>query len=155
MVGTSPRRAGVVSTAEQPWAGRPAASRSPAQIAALLIGVWWTTNGIGAFLLDPNFATGPVHGGGELFGVITITANGWHALFHLVPGLLGIAVASRARAALAYTVGAGALYIVVGTWGLIAGGSTLGVIAVDGPGDVVHLIEGLITFAAGLFTLRG
>jgi hypothetical protein len=144
-----------VTTAEHSWPGRPVASSSPAQITALLIGVWWTTNGIGALFLDPNFSTGHVHGGGGLFGLITITANGWHALFHLVPGLLGIAVASRARAALAYTLGAGALYIVAGTWGLIAGGTWLGVIAVDRPGDVVHLIEGLITFAAGLVTLRG
>jgi hypothetical protein len=144
-----------MSTAEHRWAGRPAASRSPAQITALLIGVWWTTNGIGALLLDPNLATSRVHGGGELFGLITITANGWHALFHLVPGLLGIAVAGRARAALVYTLGAGAIYIVAGTWGLIAGGTSLGVIAVDRPGDVVHLFEGVITFAAGLLTLRG
>jgi Domain of unknown function (DUF4383) len=43
--------------------------------------------------------------------VVTITANGWHALFHLLPGLLGIAVASRPRAAVAYTLGTGTMYI--------------------------------------------
>jgi hypothetical protein len=57
-------------------------SRSPAQITALVMGVWWTTNGIGAFFLDPNLTTSHVSGGGDLFGV-AITVNGWHALFHL------------------------------------------------------------------------
>jgi hypothetical protein len=133
-------------------AGERRASRSPAQIVSLLIGLWWTTNGIGAFLVDPNFATSQVHGGGDLFG-LAITANGWHALFHLLPGLIGIAAATRPRPALAYTLAAGAVYIAVGGCGLIAGGSSIGVIAVDTPGDLVHLMEGLLTFAAGVVTL--
>jgi hypothetical protein len=129
------------------------ARSSPAQIVSLVIGVWWTTNGIGALLIDPNFATGHVHGGGEVLGLVSITANGWHALFHLLPGLLGIAVARRPRAALAYVLGAGGVYIVAGSWGFLAGGSSLGVIAVDAPGDVVHVTEGLIALCAGLLTL--
>jgi uncharacterized protein DUF4383 len=133
-------------------AGR-GASWSPAQIVSLVIGVWWTINGIGAFFIDGNFGTGHVHGGGEVFGLTTITANGWHALFHLLPGLVGIAVASRPRAALAYTLVTGATYIVAGSWGLLAGGSSLGAIAVDAAGDVVHVIEGVIALTAGLLTL--
>jgi hypothetical protein len=124
---------------------------SPAQIAAAAVGVWWVANGIGAFLIDPNLATGHVHGGGELFGV-AVTANGWHALFHLLPGLVGIAAAWRRRAALVYLFVAGGVYIIVGGWGLVAGGSSLGVIAVDGPGDLVHLIEGVLSLAAGILT---
>jgi hypothetical protein len=116
-----------------------------------VIGVWWTTNGIGAFLIDPNFAPGHVHGGGDVLGV-SITANGWHALFHLVPGLAGIAVASRPRAALAYTLGIGSAYVLAGAWGLIDGGDSLGPIAVDASGDAVHLAEGVIVLAAGLLT---
>jgi len=127
--------------------------RSLAQIASAVVGVWWVANGIGAFLIDPNLATGHVHGGGELFGV-AVTANGWHALFHLLPGLVGIAAAWRRRAALVYLLVAGGVYIAVGGWGLIAGGSSLGVVAVDTPGDLVHLIEGLLSLAAGLLTLR-
>jgi hypothetical protein len=118
-----------------------------------VIGVWWATNGLGAFLVDPNFATSHVHGDGKLLGLVAITANGWHALFHLLPGVLGIAVARSVRASLLYTLLVGALYIAVGSWGLIAGGSTLGVIAVDAPGDVVHLAEGVIVLAAGVVTL--
>jgi hypothetical protein len=127
-------------------------SRSPAQIGALVIGVWWTINGIGAFLIDSNLATGHVHGGGDLFG-LSITANGWHALFHLLPGLAGIAAASRPRAALVYTLAAGGLYVLVGGWGLIADQTSIGPIAVDTAGDLVHVIEGVVTFAAGILTL--
>jgi uncharacterized protein DUF4383 len=120
---------------------------------ALVLGVWWASNGIGAFLIDSNFATSHVHGGGGVLGVLTITVNGWHALFHLLPGLLGIAVARRPGPALAYTLGIGALYVGGGSWGLLAGGSSLGPIAVDAPGDVVHLVEGAIALTAGLVTL--
>jgi hypothetical protein len=133
-------------------AGKPRASRSLAQLASLVLGAWWTTNGVGAFLIDSNLVTGRVHGGGEAFG-LAITANGWHALFHLLPGLVGLAVASRPRAALAYTLGSGAIYILVGSLGLIAGGGSIGVIAVDTTGDLVHVIEGLIAFTAGIATV--
>jgi hypothetical protein len=126
---------------------------SPAQLAALVVGVWWTSNGIGALFIDSNLATGHVHGSGKLFGAVTITANGWHALFHLLPGLTGIAVAARPRASLAYTLSMGALYILLGAVGLLSGGSSLGVIAVDAPGDIVHIAEGVIVFSAGLITL--
>jgi hypothetical protein len=129
------------------------ATLRPAQVASLVIGLWWVANGIGAFLIDPNFATGHVHGSGELFGV-QITANGWHALFHLLPGIVGIAATWRPRAALAYLLLAGTLYIVVGGWGLIAGGSSVGPIAVDQAGDVVHLFEGAIALSAGLLALE-
>jgi hypothetical protein len=132
--------------------GRPKASWSPAQLGSLVIGAWWTTNGIGAFLADPNLATSHIHGGGTVLG-LAITANGWHALFHLLPGLIGIAVASRPRAALVYTLSSGAIYFAVGGWGLIAGGSSIGVIAVDTTGDLVHLIEGLLVLVAGVLTL--
>jgi hypothetical protein len=127
-------------------------TRSPAQITALVMGVWWTTNGIGAFFLDPNLTTSHVSGGGDLFGV-AITVNGWHALFHLIPGLLGIVAARRASPALAFTLAAGTLYVVVGVWGLLAGGSSFGVIAVDASGDVVHVVEGLLTLTGGIVTL--
>ncbi len=128
------------------------ASRSPAQIAALVVGVWWTTNGIGAFLLDPNLTTNHVNGAGDLFGV-TITVNGWHALFHLLPGLAGIVAARRPGAALAFTLIAGAAYLAVGGWGLLTGGDSVGVIAVDTSGDLLHVLEGAVTLTAGIVTL--
>lgn len=123
-----------------------------AQRAALVVGVWWTANGIGAFLIDSNFATGHVHGGGDALG-LTITVNGWHALVHLIPGLLGIAASRRSRAALSYLLASGGLYVVVGSWGLLAGGNALGPIAVDSAGDLVHVIEGGIAILAVVASL--
>jgi hypothetical protein len=128
------------------------ASRSPAQLTALVVGVWWTTNGIGALVLDPNLTTSHVNGAGDLFGV-TIIVNGWHALFHLVPGLAGIAASRRPGPALAFTLTAGAVYIVAGGWGLLAGGDSIGVIAVDTSGDLIHVFEGALTLAGGILTL--
>jgi hypothetical protein len=128
-------------------------SWSVAQATALVFGIWWTVNGIGALLLDPNFSTGHVHGSGALLGIVTITANGWHGVFHLLTGVAGIAVARRPRAALIYTLAAGTLYVLIGALGLIVGGSALGVIAVDASGDIVHIAEGAIVVGAGLLTL--
>jgi hypothetical protein len=130
------------------------ASRSPGQLAALVLGVWWLSNGIGAFLIDPNLATGHVHGGGGVLGAVTITVNGWHALLHLIPGLIGISIWRRRNAALAFVLASGALYVILGGWGLLAGGSSLGPIAVDAAGDVVHMAEGAVALAAGLLSLR-
>jgi hypothetical protein len=130
------------------------ASRSPAQIGALVLGVWWLSNGIGALVIDPNLGTGRVHGSGSVLGTVTITVNGWHALLHLIPGLMGIAVWRRRSAALAFVLASGASYVILGGWGLLAGGSSLGPIAVDAAGDVIHMVEGAIALAAGLLSLR-
>ena len=128
-------------------------SWSVAQATAIVFGIWWTINGLGALLIDPNFSTGHVHGSGTLLGLVTITANGWHGVFHLLTGIAGIAVARRPHASLLYTLAVGALYIAVGALGLILGGSALGVIAVDASGDVVHIAEGAIVLGAGLLTV--
>ncbi|MBV9309301.1 MAG: DUF4383 domain-containing protein [Solirubrobacterales bacterium] len=134
-------------------AARTRESSSLAQVAAFVAGVWWTLTGLGAFFVQSNFDTGRVHGTGNLFGT-TITVNGWHALFHLTSGLLGIALARRPRAALAYALCAGLIYVGIGAWGLFAGGQSIGVIAVDRSGDLVHAVEGAFLFAAAILALE-
>jgi Domain of unknown function (DUF4383) len=112
--------------------------RTPAQVVSLLLGGWWALNGIAAFIAD---------------GHVDVAVNEWHALFHFLPGVLGLAVATRARAARAYTLGAGSLYLVAASWGFIAGDRSLGVVAVDTLGNAVHAVEGLIAVTAGLLSL--
>ena len=127
--------------------------RTAAQLVALYIGLWWTSNGIAVAITgDTNFATGHVHGNTDLLG-LNIAVNGWHGLFHLLTGLVGIAVFTRPRAARTYLFAVAGLYLVVGVWG-IAGGNALWVMSVDTPGSIVHSVEGLIALTAALLSPR-
>lgn len=128
--------------------GRP---KTPAQVVSLYIGVWWTSNGIGALVSDANFGVSDVHGSAHLLGV-NIAVNGWHGLFHLGTGLIGIAVAMRPQAARSYLLAAGGLYLLVAGWGFLAGHSALGVMSVDTVGSAVHAGEGLIALSAALLS---
>jgi hypothetical protein len=129
-------------------------SKTPAQLVALYIGLWWTSNGIAVFAIgDSNFATGNVHGATDLLG-LTIEVNGWHGLFHLIPGLVGIAAAWRAQAARTYLLAVAGLYFVTAGWGLIAGKTALGVMSVDTFGSFVHAGEGLIALTGALLSPR-
>lgn len=120
-----------------------------------MIGVWWTTNGIGTFLIDWNFATGHLHGRREVFGVVTVTANAWHAVFHLVPGLLWIAVSNRSSSGTGMHAHCWSHLRRRRQLGAGGGENSLGVIAVDTPCDIVHSTEGLRVLRARLFDRRG
>src|SRR5437867_2577259 len=125
--------------------------RTAAQLVSLYIGLWWTSNGIAVAITgDTNFATGHVHGSAGLLG-LHIAVNGWHGLFHLLTGLIGIAVFANARAARSYLFAVAALYLVVAGWG-VAGGDALWVMSVDTPGSLVHGVEGLIALTAALLS---
>ena len=126
--------------------------KTPAQLVALYIGVWWTFNGIAVFTTgDPNFGTSPVHGASDFLG-IHVAVNGWHGVFHLIPGLLGLACAWRPAAARNYLFGAAGLYLLAAGWGFVAGGDSLGVMSVDTLGNFVHLGEGLIALSGALLS---
>jgi hypothetical protein len=128
--------------------------RTAAQLVALYIGLWWTSNGIAVFAFgDANFATGNVHGATDLLGA-TVEVNGWHGLFHLVPGLVGLAVVWRADAARVYLLAVAGLYFVAAGWGIVAGKTALGVMSVDTLGSFVHLGEGLIALTGVLLSPR-
>jgi hypothetical protein len=128
--------------------------RTAAQLVALYIGLWWTSNGIAIFTVgDSNFATGNVHGATDLLGS-SIEVNGWHGIFHLIPGLIGIAVAWRVEAARVYLLAVAGLYLVAAGSGLIAGKTALGVMSVDTFGSFVHAGEGLIALTGALLSPR-
>jgi hypothetical protein len=130
-----------------------ARGKTPAQIAALALGAWWTLNGVAAFIGDANFAVGNVHGEASLLGY-DVPVNGWHALFHLVPGLVGLAVATRPEPSRLYALAAGAFYLVAAASGFMAGGTSLGVIQTDTFGNAVHAVEGLVALTAGIVSAR-
>lgn len=129
------------TTATRLSAVLPRAGWDPAQRAALWLGAWFVVNGAGAFAVDAAFTAGS--GGGNLHGWLRLTlrVNGWHALFHLIPGVAGIAVAAHPMAARRWVWAVAGLYLAAGVSGLIDGQSAFGWISVERFGSVVHLIE--------------
>jgi Domain of unknown function (DUF4383) len=127
---------------------------TPAQIAALVFGAWWTLNGVLALTAsDSSLSALGVHGKVDAFG-IPIAVNGWHAIFHLSTGLTGLAVCVNARASRVYAFAAGSLYLVVAGSGFITSNAALAVIYVDTLGSAIHVAEGLTMLAAGIAATR-
>ncbi len=123
---------------------------SPLQLFAFLIGVWFTTNGVIAYGIYPDMAFG-----GDMrsctiqfLGFIPVTVNGWHALFHLLTGLAGLAVAPRSNRAFVYTWTCGPFYLLVAVLGFVGGENVLHLMAVDTFGNIVHAIEGSLILTA-------
>jgi hypothetical protein len=121
---------------------------SPARLYATLVGGTLVVAGIIGFFYNSSFG-GPGHVD-DVFGILAV--NGWHNVFHIVTGALGLLAAGYA--ARQYSLGLGALYLVVTVWGFAigSGDSILGVIPVNTEDDILHLVLGLLGIAAGLST---
>lgn len=65
--------------------------RSPAQVFALVIGATLTVAGIVGFFYNASFATGDGTARDAVLGVLDV--NGWHNLFHIASGGIGLVVA--------------------------------------------------------------
>src|SRR3954466_8579199 len=118
---------------------------SPARLYATVVGAVLTIAGIIGFFYSSSFGSpGNVD---EIFGIFAV--NGWHNVFHLATGLLGLAMAGYA--ARTYALRLGLLYLVVAIWGFIIGSrdSILSIVPVNTADNVVHLIIGLVGLAAG------
>jgi Domain of unknown function (DUF4383) len=121
---------------------------SPAKLYATLVGAALTIAGIAGFFYSASFGSpGRVD---DAFGILAI--NGWHNVFHLTSGLVGLAAAGYA--ARQYALGFGLLYIVVAIWGFVIGSGEeiLGIIPVNTEDNILHLILGLTGVAAGAAT---
>ena len=62
--------------------------RSPAQVFALVIGATLTVAGIVGFFYNASFATGDGTARDAVLGVLDV--NGWHNLFHIASGGIGL-----------------------------------------------------------------
>jgi hypothetical protein len=124
--------------------------RSPAQTYALVIGAALTLAGIVGFLYSSSFGK-PGHTDAVL-GVLDV--NGWHNVFHLLSGLIGLAVARSYFGARRYAIWLGLIYAAVAIWGLAIGGgeSILGIIPINGEDNVLHALIAVAGLAAGLGT---
>lgn len=122
---------------------------SPARLYATLVGGALVIIGIIGFFYEASFAVGNDIEVDEEFGFLAI--NGWENSIHIVAGLIGLAAAGSNASARLYSLGFGALYVVLAIWGWIDD-TILELIPVNDGANIVHLILGVTGIAAGLAT---
>jgi len=81
-----------------------------AQVWALTLGAVLVLVGLVGFLVEPSFAVGDSAERGTL---ILFDINGWHNVVHLLSGIVGLAMAGTAAKARLFSIGYGAVYVLV------------------------------------------
>ena len=127
---------------------------TPLQFFVFLFAAWFTAGGVVAYGIYPDMAFG-----GDMrsctiqfLGFIPVTVNGWHALFHLLTGVIGLVAAPVRNRAFAYTWICGPFYLLVAALGFAGGGPVLHMMAVDTLGNMVHAVEGVGVLTVGALT---
>jgi Domain of unknown function (DUF4383) len=123
---------------------------SPARLYAAAVGAFLVALGIVGFFYSASFgAPGDVE---AALGVLRV--NAWLNLLHLATGLAGMLAAGLASRR--YALAVGALYTVLGVWGLALdpGAAVLGFLPASGGDDALHLVLGLLGLAAAAATPR-
>jgi hypothetical protein len=125
--------------------------RSSAQVYALLFGAVLTVAGIVGFFYNSDF-TSDKSVRDAIFGILDV--NGWHNVFHIATGVLGLVAASSYASARSYALVLGIVYIAVAIWGFIVGNgdSILSILPVNTADNVLHLVIGISGIAAGTAT---
>jgi hypothetical protein len=127
---------------------------SPARLYATLIGATLVVAGLIGFFYNGHFG-----GGSDVFGpdrshdvLGILSVNGWHNLFHIATGALGLFAAGYA--ARQYALGLGLLYLVLALYGFIIGDghNLFGFIPVNTEDNFLHLFLGLLGLGAGAAT---
>jgi hypothetical protein len=123
---------------------------SAAQTWARLIGWTLVLAGIVGFFYSASF--GSPGKTDSVFGILDV--NGFHNLFHIASGLLGIVLARSYFTARAYALGLAAVYTVVAIWGFILGdgGAILSIIPVNTEDNFLHAIIALASLVVGVST---
>jgi hypothetical protein len=120
-----------------------------AQIWALTLGAVLVVVGLVGFLVEPSFAVGDNAQRGTL---ILFDVNGWHNVVHLLSGVVGLAMAGTAARARLYSIGYGAVYVLVTILGFAVGdgGLLLSLIPINTADNVLHLAVALTGIGVGL-----
>lgn len=122
---------------------------------AFVMAVWFTSNGPVALIIFPDFSLHPMHCRTiEVLGFLPVTVNGWHAMFHLFTGLIGLLLVRSRSGAIAWAFFIAVLYITVAFVGLAGGDNVVGMLAVDTVGNWVHFIEGFSMLVLGVLARR-
>ncbi|MDX6589200.1 MAG: hypothetical protein QOI84_474 [Solirubrobacterales bacterium] len=123
---------------------------SPARLYATVAGALLLVIGILGFFYSASFGSpGAVEGA---LGVLRV--NGWLNALHIVTGALGLLAAGYASRP--YALAIGALYTVLGVWGLAldSGEAILGFLPAAGGDEALHLALGVLGLAAAAGTPR-
>ena len=129
-----------------------AGARSPAQLYALVFGAVLVVVGVLGFLADDGF--GGLGSDVQGRDLILFEVNGWHNVVHIASGLVGLALWRSAAGARAFALGFGAVYLAVTAYGFVTGDHVLGLLPVNGPDNVLHLLIAVAGVAAGLASGR-
>jgi purine-cytosine permease-like protein len=121
-------------------------TRTPAQWYGDIVGLVLVLVGIAGFFVNSSFETGTT----QSDDLIVFAVNGWHNVVHLLSGLFLLAVARRADSAKTGVMAFGVIYAVVTVIGLIDGNDILGLLAIDGADNVLHIALTLTAIIAAL-----
>lgn len=123
---------------------------SPARLYAIVVGATLVAAGLIGFLYSTSFAVGDAVERVPVLGLLDV--NGWHNVVHLLTGALGLIMARSAARAYAFALGV--VYVLVFVLGLVLAndGVLLGLIPINAPDNVLHLLLGVAGIGAGLAT---
>jgi Domain of unknown function (DUF4383) len=126
--------------------------RSPAQVYSLVVGFTLLLTGVAGFFYSASFSTGDGTEREALAGILDV--NGWHNVFHVLTGALGLLLAGSYGGARAFAIGLGALYLIVAGLGFVVGdgGTILGLIPVNTEDNLFHVLVAFAGLGAGLAT---
>ena len=84
--------------------------------------------------------------------LILFDINGWHNVVHLLSGIVGLAMAGTAAKARLFSIGYGAVYVLVTILGFAVGdgGLLLSLIPINTADNVLHLAIALTGIGVGL-----
>jgi hypothetical protein len=133
--------------------------RTNAQRYAYVVGAVLVLMGILGFIADASFDTsggsdadvrGNADGALQGDGFLGFEVNGWHNVIHILSGVFLLALAGKRRTAKPAVLAFGVIYGIVTVIGLIDGNDVLGLIPVNGPDNVLHLLLTAVAFVAAL-----
>ncbi|MBC2641968.1 MULTISPECIES: DUF4383 domain-containing protein [unclassified Rhodococcus (in: high G+C Gram-positive bacteria)] len=139
---------------------RPAASatRSPLQLAALIVGAVFLLVGVLGFIpgitadYDMLTAAGH-HSEAKLLGVFEVSVL--HNIVHLVFGVAGIAMSRRADTAKLFLIAGGVIYLVLWIYGLLIDqNSDVNFVPVNSADNWLHFALGVVMVALGFLLSR-
>jgi len=124
-------------------------NKTLAQVWALTLGAVLVLVGLAGCLVEGSFGVGDSAQRGTL---ILFDINGWHNVVHLLSGIVGLAMAGTAAKARLYSIGYGAVYVLVTILGFAVGdgGLLLSLIPINTADNLLHLAVAVTGIAIGL-----